>query len=107
MCTFCLACPQRGFNVPEDGPECARFLNLHPWMATDEICSILDQRVIMLDGNFEAQHEAMKVPENDVELTNGTGIMANSVQYQQYLSANSGPEPVEVGVPNQDTGVIC
>ena len=51
----------------------------------------------MLDGNFEAQHERMKVPENDVELNNGTGIMANSRKYQEYLKkCNQLPEKFEV-----------
>ena len=41
----------------------------------------------MLDGNFEAQHERMKIPGNDVEITNGTGIMADTVKYKTYLDA--------------------
>lgn len=39
----------------------------------------------MQDGNFKSEHLAQKFPEDDVALTDGTGIMTSSEQYKRHL----------------------
>jgi hypothetical protein len=38
-----------------------------------------------MDGNFSAQHLASRVPENNVNFTDGLGYFAKSDDYANYL----------------------
>lgn len=39
----------------------------------------------ILDGNFKAKQLKMRNPEDDVELTNGTGFMTQEMEYVAHL----------------------
>lgn len=38
-----------------------------------------------MDGNFSAQHLASRVPENNVNFTDGLGYFSKSEDYAKYL----------------------
>lgn len=38
-----------------------------------------------MDGNFSAQHLASRVPENNINFTDGLGYFAKSDDYANYL----------------------
>ena len=40
-----------------------------------------------MDGNFQAEHMKIKNPENDVQLTDGTGFMVSRVPYKSHLKS--------------------
>ncbi|KIK73043.1 hypothetical protein PAXRUDRAFT_41292, partial [Paxillus rubicundulus Ve08.2h10] len=50
---FCPACPQPGVNLPDDWEQ------------------VVGEAPILVDGNFSAQHMKMKIPEDDVSLSDG------------------------------------
>ena len=39
----------------------------------------------MMDGNFQAEHMKMRNPENDAQLSDGTGFMVSKNQYESHL----------------------
>lgn len=39
-----------------------------------------------MDGNFSAEHMAMRHPEDDVSLSEGTGYMVGQTAYKTHLS---------------------
>lgn len=39
----------------------------------------------MVDGNFTAEHMHMRNPQDDVELTNGTGYFVERQPYEQHI----------------------
>jgi hypothetical protein len=41
-----------------------------------------------MDGNFSAQHLASRVPENNVNFTDGLGYFAKSDDYANYLKCS-------------------
>ena len=40
---------------------------------------------VILDGNFSAQHQHMKNPQDDVRLSDGHGYMVTSAPYKEHL----------------------
>ncbi|KAI6001994.1 hypothetical protein EDD15DRAFT_2192690 [Pisolithus albus] len=69
---FCAACPQPGINV---GPTA----NLdESWKYT---------RVVVMDGNFKAEHMHERRPDDQVWLMDGRGFMVRNPPYQAYLKA--------------------
>ena len=40
-----------------------------------------------MDGNFQAEHMKMRNPENDVTLTDGTGLMVSQIPYESHLKS--------------------
>jgi len=40
-----------------------------------------------MDGNFSAEHMAMRDPDNDVALADGTAFMVGKADYKAHLSA--------------------
>ncbi|KAG0703425.1 hypothetical protein DFH29DRAFT_874531 [Suillus ampliporus] len=76
---FCPACPQPGINLPAD------------WQVKYErqvICPrwLVSQRYVV-DGNFTAQHMAMRKPQLDVSLSDGLGYMVKDQEYQTHLAS--------------------
>ncbi|TFK59006.1 hypothetical protein BDN72DRAFT_781336, partial [Pluteus cervinus] len=71
LALFCPTCPQAGINIPDS------------W--ADEPNQHLYMRSFVVDGNFTASHLKQKNPEDDVRLTDGTGMMANRSRYQEHL----------------------
>lgn len=45
----------------------------------------LFQRSVTADGNFQAIHQKMRTPEDDVGLTNGEGYVAEENDYATHL----------------------
>ena len=43
----------------------------------------------MLDGNFTAQHEKMRRPEDDVPLNDGCGVIVTRGPYREHLAATT------------------
>jgi hypothetical protein len=43
-------------------------------------------RTFTMDGNFSAQHAAMRKPDDDVSLSDGNGFMVGSKRYQDHLA---------------------
>ncbi|RDX39503.1 hypothetical protein OH76DRAFT_1367463, partial [Lentinus brumalis] len=69
----CPACPWIGVNMP-DGWE----NDADPWKHGASA---------IMDGNFGAQHQAMKRPENDIRLADGHGFMVTSGPYKDHLKS--------------------
>ncbi|KAI0690384.1 hypothetical protein C8T65DRAFT_523951, partial [Cerioporus squamosus] len=67
----CPACPWIGVNMPEDWQN-----DPNPWKHGASA---------IMDGNFGAQHQAMKHPEHDVRLADGHGFMVTSGPYKDHL----------------------
>jgi hypothetical protein len=44
------------------------------------------RRSLVADGNFSADHIKMKMPEDDVKLTNGSGYMVEEQQFKEHLA---------------------
>ncbi|KIK75188.1 hypothetical protein PAXRUDRAFT_46518, partial [Paxillus rubicundulus Ve08.2h10] len=61
---FCPACPQPGVNLPEDWEHL-----YHKWLV---------QLQYVVDGIFSAQHMKMKIPEDNVSLSDGLAYMVES-----------------------------
>lgn len=40
---------------------------------------------VIMDGNFSAQHQKMKKPEDDVRLADGNGYMVTDGPYKEHL----------------------
>ncbi|TFK59289.1 hypothetical protein BDN72DRAFT_734315, partial [Pluteus cervinus] len=72
LALFCATCPQPGINLPDD------------W--EDDEDELLYMRSFVMDGNFTASHLKPKHPENDVRLTDGTGMMTSRGNYEDHLS---------------------
>jgi hypothetical protein len=47
----------------------------------------LFMRGFMMDGNFQAEHMKMRIPENDFPLTDGTGFMVSRIPYESHLKS--------------------
>ncbi|KIK21570.1 hypothetical protein PISMIDRAFT_103870 [Pisolithus microcarpus 441] len=68
---FCMACPQPGINVSTNA-------NLDQWKYT---------RMVVMDGNFKAEHMHERQPDDQVWLMDGRGFMVTNPPYQAYLKA--------------------
>ncbi|KAI0277315.1 hypothetical protein BC826DRAFT_976643, partial [Russula brevipes] len=63
---------------------CPSVANLPPnWQQSED--SWKYYRAIAMDGNFSAQHLASRVPENNINFTDGLGYFAKSDDYANYL----------------------
>jgi hypothetical protein len=63
---------------------CPSVTNLPPnWQQSEN--SWKYYRAIAMDGNFSAQHLASRVPENNINFTDGLGYFAKSDDYANYL----------------------
>jgi hypothetical protein len=72
LANFCAACPQVGVNLCTDWEN-----DPNQWVYT---------RFVVLDGNFKADHVRQKADDNDdIWLSNGGGIFANQVEYQEFI----------------------
>ncbi|KAI0338536.1 hypothetical protein BDW22DRAFT_1459835, partial [Trametopsis cervina] len=71
MALFCPACPQPNINLPthwENDPERWKY------------------RVqLVMDGNFAAEHQRMKNPEDDVWLADGDGFFVGRSRFEQHI----------------------
>ncbi|KAI1797491.1 hypothetical protein LXA43DRAFT_877608 [Ganoderma leucocontextum] len=67
----CSHCPQPDINLPDN------------WKEDPERWKYILSAV--LDGNFSAQHQQMKNPEDDVPLADGHGFMVKDQPYKEYL----------------------
>lgn len=76
---FCPSCPQPGINLP---PEWIHYPN---WVT---------RRTITVDGNFHADRIKTRRPDQDINLSNGQGFMAEDVRYREYLSVAKEPRVV-------------
>lgn len=74
---FCLAWPQPGINIPVT-PDTDFSHWKYTWM-------------LVMDGNFKAEHMHSQAPENDVWLMNGLGYMVGQKKYREFLSMTSYP----------------
>ncbi|KZP29241.1 hypothetical protein FIBSPDRAFT_727629, partial [Athelia psychrophila] len=72
LALFCPACPQPGFNLPDN------------W--EDDPAQYAYKRQIVNDGNFKAQNSHSARPDKDVCLNDGEGYMVAEQPYQEYLS---------------------
>ena len=45
------------------------------------------QRFFVADGNFKADHVRQRNPASDVWLSEGRGMMAGNVEYQEFLTS--------------------
>jgi len=52
-------------------------------------------RTFVMDGNFSAQHMKMRIQDNDVPITNGTGFMAETSRYSKHLMVSRGNTEVK------------
>jgi hypothetical protein len=66
----CVACPS-GTNLPPN------------WQQSENARKYYN--AIAMDGNFSAQHLASRVPENNVNFTDGLGYFSKSDDYAKYL----------------------
>jgi hypothetical protein len=66
----CVACPS-GTNLPAN------------WQQSENAWKYYN--AIAMDGNFSAQHLASRVPENNVNFTDGLGYFSKSDDYAKYL----------------------
>ncbi|KAI0280463.1 hypothetical protein BC826DRAFT_924529 [Russula brevipes] len=75
----CVACPS-GTNLPRN------------WQESENAWKYYNS--IAMDGNFSAQHLASRVPENNVNFTDGLGYFSKSDDYSKYLkSSKDDPQP--------------
>ncbi|KAG1849004.1 hypothetical protein F4604DRAFT_1935084 [Suillus subluteus] len=73
LALFCPACPQPGINVAvltED----------------DALVKWLYNRLLVMDGNFKAEHLHPTHPEDEVWLTNGQSFMVARARYKAHLA---------------------
>ena len=47
-----------------------------------------------MDGNFSAEHMAMRRPDDDVPITDGTGFMVGAERYKTHLATAAEPRRV-------------
>jgi hypothetical protein len=52
----------------------------------------------VVDGNFTAEHLHMRNPQDDVELTNGTGYFVGRHPYEQHIRETTEVKQVECGL---------
>ena len=52
---------------------------------------------IMMDGNFSAQHQHMKNPEDDVQMADGHGFMTEDKPYKDHLQTAVQIKQVQCG----------
>ncbi|KAI5998314.1 hypothetical protein EDC04DRAFT_2584947 [Pisolithus marmoratus] len=77
---FCPACPQPGINIPEmDDVELSHTYN-NSWKYS---------HVIVMDGNFKAEHMPPKNAGNETWLMDGQGYMVASQDYKTYLGGTT------------------
>jgi hypothetical protein len=69
----CVACPS-GTNLPQN------------WQESENAWKYYNS--IAMDGNFSAQHLASRVPENNVNFTDGLGYFSKSDDYSKYLKSS-------------------
>lgn len=43
--------------------------------------------MLVIDGNFKADHVRMRNPKDDVELTNGEGYMVEDTRYKEHIAS--------------------
>ena len=75
LALYCPSCPQPGVNLPENWHE-------------DKDSQWKYRRVLTMDGNFKADHLAMKLPD-EVFLSDGLQYFVGKPEYQQHLKAAS------------------
>ena len=68
---FCPACPQAGINIPLDWKD-----DSNKWVY---------RRFFVADGNFKADHVRQKHKDNDIWLSDGTGMTTRRAEYQSFL----------------------
>jgi hypothetical protein len=68
---FCPACPQVGFNLPDDWKD-----DLNRWVF---------HRVFTADGNFKADHVQQKSAADDIWLSDGLGMTTKNSEYKHFL----------------------
>ncbi|KAI0708306.1 hypothetical protein C8Q76DRAFT_770330 [Earliella scabrosa] len=71
LTTSCPACPRPGINMADGWEQDADRWKHMP--------------TVILDGNFSAQHQHMKNPQDDVRLSDGHGYMVTSAPYREHL----------------------
>jgi hypothetical protein len=101
---FCPACPQPGINLPDNWkdsphPSVNLMIYVQKFCWNSIIHRWLYWRSLVVDGNFSAEHLHMKNPNDDVELTNGTGYFVERQRYQQHIK-----EAVEI---RQVSPLVC
>jgi hypothetical protein len=87
---FCPACPQPGINLPddweEDPEECVHVtIKSSQFILKSSNYRWVYRRTVVVDGNFSADHQKMKNPEDDVPLTDGEGYMVQEGPFRQHL----------------------
>ncbi|KAI0347143.1 hypothetical protein BDW22DRAFT_1322010, partial [Trametopsis cervina] len=70
MALFCPACPQPNINLPPD------------WQSDADRWKYRIQ--LVMDGNFAAEHQRMKNPEDDVWLADGDGFFVGRGRFQEH-----------------------
>lgn len=68
---FCPACPQVGFNLPDDWKD-----DPNRWVF---------RRVFTADGNFKADHVRQKSAADDIWLSDGLGMTTKNSEYKDFL----------------------
>ncbi|KAI1784369.1 hypothetical protein LXA43DRAFT_901749 [Ganoderma leucocontextum] len=71
LAVACPACPRPGINLPEG------------WEKDPERWKYMVR--IIMDGNFSAEHQRMKNPQDDVRLADGHSFMVTSQPYKAHL----------------------
>ena len=87
---FCASCPQLGINLPSDWQDdpvqyvalLLNILSLHTysWCRSVYTCSLV------FDGNFKLTHLKQWQPEDDVWLSNGTGMITEWHRYKDHIA---------------------
>jgi hypothetical protein len=85
---FCIACPQPGFNLPENWRELEQsvlsFIS-HCIHLTHHLFRWRFMIRLVMDGNFKADHMIMKNPRDDVWLMDGEAYFVPRAAYQKHI----------------------
>jgi hypothetical protein len=88
LAIFCPACPQPGVNLPDDWKDDPKRFVCGPKVdaGADSPPSWVYMRGFVMDGNFSAEHMAMRKPDDDVFLSDGTAFMVGTKDYKAHLA---------------------
>ncbi|KAG1725121.1 hypothetical protein EDB19DRAFT_1897823 [Suillus lakei] len=78
---FCPACPQPGINISLSGDE-----SLDDHLSDDQNSKLEIHPVIVMDGNFKAEHLHPIKPSDEVWLSDGLGFMVGKDRYKKHLA---------------------